>query len=182
VDGDLVAAILGPGNGLQQYVMVLVMYGALFLLMRYGNARIEPEFRKTFWMLGVVWSVTTFVGNFLLFRAGVMSFLPWLNNFLHTFLWIGLGLGFLYAGTYRRPLWEQYLLFAIFSLLAKAFEFDFLHSWDFDHFFFLPGGHRIYILGWSLADGLYPVLSAIGLRIAARAVKGLVVPGDGQVA
>lgn len=180
--GDLSSAILGPGNGLQQYLMVLIMYGALFVLMRYGNAQIEPRFRKTFWILGAVWAVATFVGNYLLFLAGAMSYLPWLNNFLHTFIWIGLGLGFLYAGSYRRPIWEQYLLFAIFSLLAKAFEFDFLHTWDFDHFFFIPGDHRVYILGWSLGDGTYPILSAIGLRIASRYIKGLVVPGEKQLA
>jgi len=30
------------------------------------------------------------------------------------------------------------------------------------------------VLGWSLADGLYPVLTKYGLRLLARFVPGLV--------
>jgi hypothetical protein len=169
----------GNGNGPLEYVFVLLVYAALFVLMRYGNATIEPRFRRSFWALFVAWSVGTFVGNYLLYLAGAMSFLPWLNNFLHTFVWIGLCLGFLYAGARRRPLWEQYALFVVFSLIVKAAEHDLLGTWELDHFFFLPG-NRTYILGWSLADGLYPFLSAFGLRIASRFVTGLVDPLAGE--
>jgi hypothetical protein len=167
--------LLGAGNGPFEYAAVLVLYAALFVIMRYAHQRIEPEFGKTFWVLGLTWSIGTFVGNYLLFRLGVMSFLPWLNNFLHTFVWIGLGLGFLYAGAYRRPIWEQYLLFVIFSLLVKAGEHDMLGTWEHDNFFGIPGT-RTYIAGWSLMDGFYPLLSAVGLRIASRWIPGLVVP------
>jgi hypothetical protein len=173
-----VDAILGAGNGLGQYAIILVVYAVLFVIMRYAHPSVEPEFRKTFWILGVVWAVSTFVGNYLLSLVGALSFLPWLNNFIHTFIWIGLCLGFLYAGAYRRPLWEQFLLFATFSLLVKAFEHDILRTWELDHFFFIAG-NRAYILGWSLADGLYPVLSMIGLRISSHYIKGLVAPPGG---
>jgi hypothetical protein len=168
-------AVLGPGNGLLQYIAVVLVYAALALVMRYAHPTVEPGFSRTFWMLFVAWSIGTFVGNYLLFLAGVMSFLPWLNNFLHTAVWIGLGLGFLYAGAYRRPLWEQFALFAIFSLIVKVAEHDLLGTWELDRFFFIPG-NPAYILGWSLADGLYPVLSGLGLKLVSGFVAGLVVP------
>ena len=35
-------------------------------------------------------------------------------------------------------------------------------------------GNFAYILGWSLADGLYPILTLYGLRLLAPRVPGLV--------
>ena len=35
-----------------------------------------------------------------------MSFLPWINNFMHTFLWIGMCLTWIYlGGPSRRSRW-----------------------------------------------------------------------------
>ena len=158
---------LGAGNTLGDYLLVLLFYGALVVLMRYGNRRVEPEFKRTLWILGVGWAIGTFVGNYLLFRAGFMSFLPWLNNLIHTVIWIGLCLGFLYAGAHERPWLEQFLLFAIFSFLVKAAEHQLLGTWELDHFFFLKG-NAAYLLGWSAADGLYPTISVAALRLLRR--------------
>lgn len=101
-----------------------------------------------------------------------MSFLPWLNNAFHTFIWIGLCLGFLYAGTHRRPWPEQFALFAIFSFIVKAAENWILGTWEMDHFFGIPG-HITYLLGWSLLDGLYPILSAAALKVIGKMVPGV---------
>ena len=167
--------LLGPRNSVVDYLAVLAVYGAMFILMRHANATVELNFRRSFWILFFGWSVGVFVGNYVFFLADIMSFLPWLNNFLHTFVWIGLCLGFLYAGTYRKPFWEQFALFAIFSFLVKWAEHEILGTWEMDHFFFIQG-NLAYIIGWSLMDGLYPLLSAIGLRIVSKYVKGVVSP------
>jgi hypothetical protein len=101
-----------------------------------------------------------------------MSFLPWVNNVLHTFVWIGLCLGFLYAGARKRPLWEQFLLFSIFSFIVKQAEHEVLGTSELDHFFLIRG-NAAYITGWSLMDGLYPIISRLGLRLVARFVSGV---------
>lgn len=161
------ARLLGAGNPLTDYLLVLAVYGLLFVLMRHANRRIELSFRTSFIYLFAGWSVGTFVANYLLFRAGVMSFLPWLNNFMHTFVWIGLCLGFLYAGAHRKPFLEQFALFAIYSLIVKLAENAVLGTWEHGHFFGIPG-NAAYIIGWSLMDGLYPLVSMVGLRLVAR--------------
>src|SRR6185503_1024030 len=99
--------ILGFSNGVADYLLVLVVYGALFILMRYGNETVELNFRKTFWILFAGWGIGVFIGNYIFYLLGFMSFLPWLNNFFHTFIWIGLCLSFLYAGAHKKALWEQ---------------------------------------------------------------------------
>ena len=159
--------LLGAGNNVFDYLLIIAFYGMLFVLMRHANRRVELSFRASFAYLFVGWSLGTFVANYLLFRAGVMSFLPWLNNFAHTFVWIGLCLGFLYAGAHRKPLLEQFALFAIYSLLVKLAENAVLGSWEHDSFFGIPG-HAAYIIGWSLMDGLYPLVSMAGLRLVAK--------------
>jgi hypothetical protein len=117
-----------------------------------------------------------FVANYLLFRAGVMSFLPWLNNFLHTFVWIGVCLSYLYLGVREtQPLPIQIVAFATFSLIVKYAEHMLLGTWELDHFFHMFRGTFAYILGWSLADGLYPLITLYGLRLVSRWVPGLIV-------
>lgn len=160
-------ALLGSGNSLLQYGLLLFVYGMLFILMRHGHERVELSFRSAYTYLFVGWSLGTFVANYLLFRVGVMSFLPWLNNFMHTFVWIGLALGFLYAGAHRKPLPEQFALFAIYSLLVKIAENQILGTWEHNNFFGIDG-NAAYIIGWSLMDGLYPIVSMTGLGIIAR--------------
>ena len=167
--------ILGAGNTVGDYALVLVVYAALFIIMRYAKERVELNFRKTFWILFAGWGVGVFFGNYLFYRLGVMSFLPWLNNFFHTFIWIGLCLSFLYAGAYRKPLLEQMALFAIFSFIVKWAERTILGTWELDHFFFIPG-NVAYITGWSLMDGLYPIISAFGLRLVSKFVRGVITP------
>jgi hypothetical protein len=168
-------ALLGVGNTLLDYLLVLLVYGALFLVMRTLQRRIPREFVRSFFVLFVGWGVGTFVANYLLYRAGLMSFLPWLNNGLHTFVWIGLCLGFLYAWARHRPMWQQFALFAAFSLVVKIAERAFLGTWEHGHFFGVPG-NTAYIIGWSLMDGLYPVISLYGLQLVRRVAPALLVP------
>jgi hypothetical protein len=40
--------------------------------------------------------------------------------------------------------------------------------------FFGVDGNGAYVMGWSLADGTYPILTLYGLRLAARWIPGLV--------
>ncbi|MBM2840857.1 MAG: hypothetical protein HW412_1385 [Bacteroidetes bacterium] len=166
---------MGAGNGVMNYLSVLVLYAVLFVVMRHANPVVELNFRKTYWILYFGWAVGVFIGNYVFFRLGYMSFLPWINNLLHTFIWIGFCLTFLYAGCYRKPFWEQFILFTIFSLVVKAFERNLLGTWELDHFYWIQGNNA-YIIGWSLMDGLYPIISKVGLRFIARFTSGVVVP------
>src|SRR5882672_3277729 len=99
--------ILGTGNTLIDYVLVLVVYGLMYLLIRYPKPAIELNFKGTYLLLVLVWGILMFVGNYLSYLAGIMSFLPWLDNFIHSFIWVGLCLGWLYYCTYERPIIEQ---------------------------------------------------------------------------
>src|SRR5262245_29049073 len=166
--------LLGAGNSVWDYAIVLIVYVALFLLMRHANATVELNYRRTFWILFPGWAISVFVGNYVFYRIGIMSFLPWLNNFLHTFVWIGLCLSFLYAGSHRKVLLEQFALFAIFSFIVKWAEREILGTWEMDHFFFIRG-NLAYVIGWSLMDGLYPVISRLGLKLVSKFVSGVIV-------
>jgi hypothetical protein len=164
--------IFGSGNSILAYVLVLAVYAGLFISV---YPRMDPNFRRSFWVLYVVWAFGIFIGNYLFYLMGIMSFLPWLNNFIHAFIWIGVCLGFMYAVSYKRPLWEQLVLFAIFSFVVKVTENKVLGTWEFGRFFFIEG-NLAYIIGWSLVDAAYPIGSAVVLMIASRFIKGLVVP------
>lgn len=153
---------------------VLIFYAALLAIIRTIEPRIAPAERKTAVTIGALWATSVFIANYLLFRAGVMSFLPWVNNFLHTFVWIGVCLTCLYLGLRdRENLATQMVIFATFSLIVKYAERLLLGTWDLDHFFHLFHGNFAYVLGWSLADGLYPPLTLLGMRAVARVVPGL---------
>lgn len=155
---------------------LLLFYAALFVVFRAYKKRLEPWERKTYLVVALAWAGSVFVANYLLHLAGLMSFLPWTNNFLHTFVWIGGGLAWLYLGVRdREPLAVQIVLFATFSLIVKVFEQVLLGTWEHPHFFHVFEGNAAYVLGWSLADGLYPVLTLFGLRLLKRRVSGLVV-------
>jgi hypothetical protein len=52
---SFIKELLGPQNSVVDYLAVLAVYGALFLVMRHANARIELNFRKSFWILSLDW-------------------------------------------------------------------------------------------------------------------------------
>ncbi|MFQ5675768.1 MAG: hypothetical protein ACE5G1_07730 [bacterium] len=154
---------------------VVVFYAALFVIIRIHKKKIERVETKTFFMIAFMWAVSTFVANYLLFLIGLMSFLPWINNFLHTFVWIGVCLTFLYLGIREdESMPVQIVAFATFSLIVKYAENLLFGTWDHGHFFYVFKGKTAYILGWSLADGLYPVLTLYGLRILRKFIPGLI--------
>ena len=156
---------------------LLLLYGAIYAIARryYDRFAQEEEKGKTFWTIGACWAVSVFIGNYLLFRVHLMSFLPWFNNFLHTFVWIGFVLTTLYLGLRRsQPLWIQMVVFAIASLVVKVAEQALFGLWEHPHFFFVFKGNLAYVLGWSLADGLYPPLTLLGLRLLARRMPAVV--------
>lgn len=166
-------AIFGTGNGWMDYLYVLLIYFLLYIVMRYANRRIELNFKKSARVLGISWAVAVFIGNYAFYKMGIMSFLPWLNNAIHTFIWIGLCLSFLYAGCYRKPIWEQCLLFSIFSFIVKYAEREILSTWKMDNFFGIEG-NLAYIIGWSMMDGLYPFISKIALKLFSKFIPGII--------
>jgi hypothetical protein len=167
--------LLGPGNGWDDYGDVLIIYLLMFFLMRYGNKRVELNFKSSRSFLAIGWAVLVFIGNYGFYKMGIMSFLPWVNNAIHCFVWIGFCLSFLYAGCYKRPVWEQCLLFSIFSFIIKYAERELLHTWEQDHFL---GIHMnlAYIVGWSILDGLYPFISKYSLKFFSKFIPGLLIP------
>ena len=162
---------------IQNILGILVLYLILFLTIKgFRNRGITKAERKTYWLIGMLWAVGVFAGNFLFFKIGIMSFTPWLLNFLHTFIWIGLVLSYLYITTrMNTPLWRQILYFIVFSLIVKYAEKLIFDGWDHNHFFWIFKGNFAYILGWSIMDGLYPIITRIALRIMGRRMSGLVV-------
>jgi hypothetical protein len=154
---------------------VLAFYAAMFVVIRLSRERIEPFERKTFLAVGIAWAIPVFIANYLLHLAGAMSFLPWVDNFMHSFLWIGFCLSWLYLGVREtQPMVLQIELFTTFSLVVKYAEQKLFGTWDLDNFFNVLHGNGWYVMGWSLADGTYPVLTLFGLRLAARFIPGLV--------
>lgn len=157
-------------------VALLLLYAALFVVIRTHKPKIESRLRKTFFTIAGMWAVSVFIANYLLYRAGFMSFLPWINNFMHTFLWIGVCLTFLFLGVRKeQPLWVQFIMFATFSLIVKYAEQLLFGTWEHDHFFHVFRGNVSYVLGWSLADGFYPIITPWGLKLLSHWIPGLVV-------
>jgi len=157
-------------------IVILAFYAALLMVIRLVEPRIEPYERRTAVAIGLGWAVPVFVANYLLYKAGLMSFLPWVTNFMHTFLWIGIYLTFLYLGVREdQPMAVQVLLFATFSIIVKYAEQLAFGTWDLDHFLHVFDGNFAYVLGWSLADGTYPVITLFALRLAATRIPRLAV-------
>jgi hypothetical protein len=157
-------------------LVILGFYAALLMVIRLVKPRIEPFERRTAFAIGLSWAVPVFVANYLLYKAGLMSYLPWVTNFMHTFVWIGICLTFLYLGVREdQPMAVQILLFATFSLIVKYAEQLTFGTWDLDHFFHVVDGNFGYVLGWSLADGAYPVITLLVLRFAAGRIPRLAV-------
>lgn len=154
---------------------VLAIYAALYVIILGFKLKICARERKTLFVIAGSWAVSVFIANYLLFLAGLMSFLPWENNFLHTFLWIGFCLSRLYLGVREdRSMPAQFVIFATFSLVVKYGEQMLFGTWEHGHFFHVFRGNTAYVLGWSLADGLYPPLTLWGLRLLAKRVPGLI--------
>jgi hypothetical protein len=88
---------------------VLGVYAVLLVVIWRIRPRIDRVELRTAVAIGLVWAVSVFVANYLLYRAGAMSYLPWVNNFLHTFIWIGICLTILYLGVRESaPMWQQF--------------------------------------------------------------------------
>jgi hypothetical protein len=155
-------------------VAVLLVYAGLFVIIRLIKPRIVGEERQLALFIGGVWASSVFVANYLLYLAGLMSFMPWITNFMHTFLWIGICLTFLYLGVRERePMVVQFVVFATFSLVVKVVEQVVFGTWEHPHFFHVFQGNAAYVVGWSLADGLYPPLTYYGLQAAQRWIPAL---------
>lgn len=153
---------------------VLLFYAALLTIIRTIKPRILPEERRTAVAIGLAWAGPVFIANYLLYRADLMSFLPWVTNFMHTFLWIGICLTFLYLGVRtEHSMLTQVILFTTFSLIVKYAEQIVFGTWDQDNFLHVIDGNGAYVLGWSLADGTYPIITLWGLRFASRWISGL---------
>ena len=159
--------IFGADNSLTDYAIVILVYFFMFLFIKYPKPFIELSYRGNFKLLAVVWSVAMFTGNYLFFRLGVMSFLPWFNNFIHSFLWVGLCLTWLYYCCNQRPMLEQFLFFSFTSFIIKMTENKLLGTWNMESFLGVKNPYA-YLIAMSLVDGFYPVISKFLLKSLAK--------------
>ena len=163
-------SILGEGNSIVSYLLVLLIYLLMFLFIRYPKPVIELNYRCNFLFLAIVWAVLMFSGNYLFYLLGVMSFLPWLNNFIHCFLWIGICLTWLYYASHERPMWELFLHFSFTSFVIKFAENKLLGTWSMDSFMGINNPYA-YLIAMSLVDGFYPIISKWMLNFFANRGK-----------
>lgn len=159
--------ILGANNSLADYLLVLLMYGLMYLLIRYPKPTLELNYKANFFFLVLFWAFLLFTGNYLFYRLGVMAFLPWLNNLLHSFIWVGFCLAWLYYCVHERPMWEQFVLFTFTSFLIKIAEHTILGTWSMDSYFGIQSPYA-YIVAMSVVDGFYPVLSALLIKVLSK--------------
>lgn len=168
--------IMGANNSWTDYLLVLLIYGLMFLLIRYPKPSIELNFKANFLFLFALWVFLMFTGNYLFYRLGLMAFLPWLNNLLHSGIWVGFCLGWLYYCTQERPMWEQFILFSFTSFIIKITENAVLGTWNLDSYLGINSPYA-YLIVMSLVDGFYPVISAWVLKaLGKRSVWGIYVP------
>jgi hypothetical protein len=168
--------VFGTNNSLWDYLLVLLIYGLMFLLIRASKPKLELNYRANFFFLFGLWAFLMFTGNYLFYRLGVMAFLPWMNNLMHSVIWVGACLGWLYYCTHERPLWEQFLLFAFTSFIVKMAEYMLLGTWNKDRYLGVESPYA-YIIVMSLVDGFYPIISRWVLNALARRSRfGVYVP------
>jgi hypothetical protein len=168
--------ILGANNTWLDYILVLVIYGLLFLFIRYPKPKLELNFKANYIFLVALWAFLMLTGNYLFYLLGVMSFLPWLNNVLHSFVWVGICLGWLYYCTHERPLWEQFIFFAFTSFIVKMAENMILGTWDKESYLGIDSSYA-YIIAMSIVDGFYPIISRWVLKaLGRRSTFGVYVP------
>jgi hypothetical protein len=171
--------IFGVDNNWLDYLLVLVIYALMYLLIRYPRPRVELNYKANYLFLVGLWAFLMFTGNYLFYRLGVMSFLPWANNFIHSFLWVGVCLGWLYYCTHERPLWEQFIFFAFTSFIVKMAENMLLGTWNLDSYFGINSKYA-YIIAMSIVDGFYPIISLWVLNaLGKRSTLGIYVPQGG---
>lgn len=150
--------ILGAQNSIIDYLIVLLIYLLMFLLIRYPKPVVELNFRSNFKFLSIVWIILMFTGNYLFYKLGIMSFLPWLNNLIHCVGWIGLCLTWLYYASNHRPMWELFIHFSFTSFIVKMAEHQLLGTWSMDSFLGIDHPYA-YLIAMSLVDGFYPLIS-----------------------
>lgn len=155
--------IIGADNGVTDYLLVLLIYFLFFLYIKSPKPVIELNYRGNFFFLSATWFILMFTGNYTFHLLGLMSFLPWLNNFIHSAIWIGLCLTWLYYTTHERPMAEQFIFFAFTSFIVKMAEHMLLGSWSMDSYFGIQ--HPLaYLIAMSLVDGFYPIISKFLLQ------------------
>ena len=151
-------AILGAGNSVISYLILLLIYLFMFLFIRYPKPVVELNYRGNFLFLAILWFILMFSGNYLFYLLGVMAFLPWLNNLIHCGLWISICLTWLYYSANKRPVWELFIHFAFASFIIKLAERRLLGSWSMDSFLGIKNPYA-YVIAMSLVDGFYPIIS-----------------------
>ena len=156
-------------------VAILLLYASVLFVAWWHKRKLDAAERKTFLVIYLVWAISIFFINYLGYLVGIFSFLPWFpNNFLHTFVWIGISLTYLFLAIREENIVVQFMAFAVFSLVIRYAEYRIFGVWDGDHFLFAVDGTDAYIIGWSFVDGFYPMATFLLLRLLKKWINGLI--------
>lgn len=154
--------------------VLLMLYASVFGVAWYDKRTLDAEERKTFWVLWGIWSVAVLLINYLGALLGVITFIPWLNNVLHAFVWVGVVLTYLFLAVRHLPIAVQFMAFAFFSLVVRLGEFALFGVWDHPHFLWAFRGTEASLLGWSFVDGFIPLIDLALLAVLRKKVPGLI--------
>ena len=157
-----------------KYLVILVLYFLVFIVAWFDKRKLDGSERKTFLMLFLVWSVTIFIANYLGYKMGILSFMPWVNNFLHAFVWIGVCLSYMFLALRKQHIITQFMAYASFSLVIRYTEYKIFGVWEHDNCLNAVQGTDAYIIGWSFIDGGYGIVTILLLKLLSKKIRGLV--------
>jgi hypothetical protein len=165
----------GIGGTPLAYLLVLLIYVLVFLLVKYPRNTIELNSRNSFLLLYLFWSIVIFVGNYIGFLLGVMAFLPWLNNLIHSFIWVGFVLTWLYFASRSLPWYYRCFLAGMSSFIIKYSEHSILGTWTFVPYLSFTSPYA-YIIVMALVDCLYPPVSDLLLGAVNKRFPAIYLP------
>ena len=76
--------IPGAGNGIVNYVLVLVIYFLMYFSLNFQGQWQNKQPGAIVSFLQLVWFFLIFSANYFFHSLAVMKFMPWLNNFTHS--------------------------------------------------------------------------------------------------
>ncbi len=156
-------------------VAILILYATVLFIAWWHKRKLDTAERKTFIVIYLMYAISIFFINYLGYVIGVFSYLPWFpNNFLHTFVWIGIVLTYLFMAIRKEHMVVQFMAFAAFSLVIRYAEYKIFGVWDGQGTLYESYGTDAYIALWSYVDGFYSIATFLLLRILKKWIPGLI--------
>ena len=151
-------AIAGLDNSLLDYLAVLASYFLIYIIAQYLFGKNEVHSLSFSLRLFLIWTSSVAIIMFLIRTYSQENPLPILFIIIHSIVWVGLCHSLFFHLFRNSSLRFQFLFFFTISAISKIIEYLFLGIWAFptDNVWAFTA---IYIAGWSLVYGLYPIFS-----------------------